>query len=569
MLIFCYAGNISAQGIFWNSSCENRSICLNPNSCTQSNVFIVPEAVANCITPDLTYTYKIDFNNNSSVDIQVMNDTLNEVFPKGTHKVTWKVTDQCGHLSNCTYLVTVEDCQPPQLICSNVLTQQVNQPSCSLVFTAQQFISVLSDNCTPNNLIDIGIRIKNPNNMGFPTTDTLSFGTCDEGENFVEILVRDEVGLITQCNSRVIVQDLNNDCNCNLNADVAIAGCIKSSFNKRVNNCKVVANIQSTAGVNPPININYNQVTSDSCFNKTLATQLPLNAAYLANVKMERTDDPLNGVTTFDLVLMSKHILGIESFTSFYQVLAADVNNSASVTTFDIVEIRKMVLGIYPSLPSAPSWRFIRPIANIANLNNFAAVKDTYQLTIPMITDDLNWFGLNFIGIKSGDINGSAMGLTSGSSDGSYYHPPLGVRMITDDWAESGEERRIPMVLEEAQSLIGWQMSLKADHRLAEIIKVEGIPTENYHLKKETLRALWYDVDSKQFDAERPLIYVTIKVLQSGRISDMIGLETSGLSPEAYHSDGTTRSLVLKPLKEVTLIPVSLHNAHQSVPALR
>src|SRR5690606_38908605 len=60
-----------------------------------------------------------------------------------------------------------------------------------------------------------------------------------------------------------------------------------------------------------------------------------------------KDDNPLNGVTTFDLVLISKHILGSEPLNSPYKMIAADANKSGSITTFDIVEFRKLILGIY------------------------------------------------------------------------------------------------------------------------------------------------------------------------------------------------------------------------------
>jgi hypothetical protein len=63
-----------------------------------------------------------------------------------------------------------------------------------------------------------------------------------------------------------------------------------------------------------------------------------------------KDNDPLNGVSTFDLVLINKHILGLEPLNSPYKMIAADANNSRSITTFDIVELRKLILGIYTEL---------------------------------------------------------------------------------------------------------------------------------------------------------------------------------------------------------------------------
>ena len=72
-----------------------------------------------------------------------------------------------------------------------------------------------------------------------------------------------------------------------------------------------------------------------------------------------RNDNPLNGVSTFDLVLISKHILGLDTLDSPYQLIAADANRSGTVTTFDIVQFRKVILGIQDTVPGNTSWRFV------------------------------------------------------------------------------------------------------------------------------------------------------------------------------------------------------------------
>ena len=72
-----------------------------------------------------------------------------------------------------------------------------------------------------------------------------------------------------------------------------------------------------------------------------------------------KDDNPLNGVSTYDLVLISKHILGLAPLNSPYKMIAADANKNNSITTTDIVEFRKLILGIYNELPNNTSWRFV------------------------------------------------------------------------------------------------------------------------------------------------------------------------------------------------------------------
>ena len=70
-------------------------------------------------------------------------------------------------------------------------------------------------------------------------------------------------------------------------------------------------------------------------------------------------DEPaVNGVTTFDLVILRRHILGDQIITDPYKLIAADVNGSNSISTLDLVNIRKLILLIDDSFPGS-SWRFI------------------------------------------------------------------------------------------------------------------------------------------------------------------------------------------------------------------
>lgn len=63
-------------------------------------------------------------------------------------------------------------------------------------------------------------------------------------------------------------------------------------------------------------------------------------------------------VTTIDLLLIQKHILGVQPFTSYRQLLAADVDLSGEINVVDLVELRKLILRVYDKLPKAPSVHF-------------------------------------------------------------------------------------------------------------------------------------------------------------------------------------------------------------------
>jgi len=120
--------------------------------------------------------------------------------------------------------------------------------------------------------------------------------------------------------------------------------------------------------------------------------QLPMNGEYV--VQFSKEQNVTNGVTTFDLVKIRQHVLGVVPFDTNLQQLAADINLSNSITTFDIVEIRKAILGVYVSFPLAPSWAFVTPDGTLFN-----------RFTLTDISEQVNF---NITAIKMGDVNFSA-----------------------------------------------------------------------------------------------------------------------------------------------------------------
>jgi hypothetical protein len=130
---------------------------------------------------------------------------------------------------------------------------------------------------------------------------------------------------------------------------------------------------------------------------------LPIGADY--TVTPLKDDNPLNGVNTFDIVLISKHILGIESLGSPYKMIAADVNNSNGITAADMVEIRKLILGIYTNFPNSNSWRFV---------DKSYVFPDPANPFDPRYPENISKTGVlsdqlhdDFIGVKIGDVNGT------------------------------------------------------------------------------------------------------------------------------------------------------------------
>ncbi len=127
----------------------------------------------------------------------------------------------------------------------------------------------------------------------------------------------------------------------------------------------------------------------------------------------------LNGVTTLDRVIVSRHLEGIQLLDSPYKVIAADVDQDDVITGQDTVVINQLILGQIPDFPNNKSWRFISRLYEFSDptnpfLNDFPEVSILNNLSSDVT--------INFIGIKLGDVNNSAIstiGNTATNCDGS------------------------------------------------------------------------------------------------------------------------------------------------------
>lgn len=115
-------------------------------------------------------------------------------------------------------------------------------------------------------------------------------------------------------------------------------------------------------------------------------------------IQPERAGSLLQAVSVIDLLVLIKHILLIQPYTSPYQYLAGDVNMNNGNTTFDIVLIQKAILDVGDPL----SWRFIRSVETFTDPSNpFLDISETDNEV--ELTADITDF--NFTGIPLGDIN--------------------------------------------------------------------------------------------------------------------------------------------------------------------
>jgi len=241
----------------------------------------------------------------------------------------------------------------------------------------------------------------------------------------------------------------------------------------------------------------------------------------------------LNGVTTYDLVLLSKHILGIEPLSSPYKMIAADANRSGSITTFDIVELRKLILGLYEELPQNTAWRFVdKSYVFPTPENPFFPDFPEYRTVGQELQNEQD-----FVSIKIGDLNNSAqannlMPITDRA---------VGVLLfdLDDRVVTPGEIFEVKMTADQKVQCFQFTLNTAA----LEVLEIsgEGMSEANFAVfaaagqsfgKTGALTTSWNL--SEGTTAEIASFTLKCRATQSGRLRDMLGISSRFTRAEAY-----------------------------------
>ncbi len=142
------------------------------------------------------------------------------------------------------------------------------------------------------------------------------------------------------------------------------------------------------------------------------------NGSTNITVRPLKEASPLNGVSTYDEVIVVRHYKGIDTLTSPYQLIAADVNRSGTIDTLDVIDLRKVLLGIDTLFANNTSWRFVR--ADYIFPDPLDPFSPPFPEVVTFSSLAANALNINFIGVKIGDLNENA--IVSGSNSGGLNH---------------------------------------------------------------------------------------------------------------------------------------------------
>jgi len=531
-----YVRNTSAPTIA-NETCNTVDICADDVSCN-AYLDLIGAADDDCTDDDkLIWTYRLDIGNAGFGSTQQGNNASG-VYPVGTHRIEWTVSDSCGNTARCVQLIRVNDCKVPTPFCKVGLVAVVMPSSGNIDVPARFFDSKSQDNCTAYNDLRFSFSSLVSDSVRRYTCSDIDNGISDTLD--VTIYVTDQWNNQSFCKTKLYLQDnIGNTCVNRFGNGGMISGLVSTSNQAVLQNAhldlfqegKVIGTIHSERSGS------YSFV------------DLPEGERY--SVRPRKDDDVSNGITTADIVLIQRHILGVESFQSPYQFIAADVNNSRSITASDISDIRKLILGINDRFKEGvPSWSFLTKDTKFDQIDNpWANMPWVDQYEIDQLSGEMH--DVDFMAIKTGDVNLSAK--TTEVAGGFQGRASAALSFELDEAVatESGLVR-IPVYGSWVGNLAGFQCSFGFETTVGEFVGVQSgileMDERNICLDPKhagRLNASWNSIGSVK-PTEQALFYFVFRTTQPVSVAEFLMMRHDGILAEAYLEDMSLLSIQLK-----------------------
>ncbi len=518
-----YVRNVTAPTI--NGSAIDTLICA-PGALCVGTVNLEITAKDDCTDAvELQYSYEIDTYTDGSYDITGSGSSFGRVFNRGTHTVRWTVFDLCGNMVQRTDVFTVKDCKLPTAVCLNLALSLGEDGTVAL--WASDINNKSNDNCTAK--ADLILSF---------TTDVTDFGrsyTCDDvGIQIVELWVTDEDGNQNFCVAEVDIQD--NDNACTENITTTIMGQIETAQGVAIYDSKVtVVGAELTE---------YHMTDEQGGY-----AFMDITAETNVEVTVQKDGAYLDGVNTMDIVAIQRHILGLQSISSPYDIIAGDVNNDERLTPADLLVLRKLILGVLTEIPDNDVWRFV----NMAELGDDEQDPWPFSETID-VTHGQYRSNCDFVGVKVGDVDNSIDNLleTEAESRSTKY---LGL-VTSQQVFTAGSMVNVPVHISRSKDLQAVQFTLEYD---AAALRFVEIAEGNMSIKDEHIGLLsngvvtlsWNDVSLLESKEGERLFTIEFESIQNGDLRSSLDMSSSVTSALAFDEVGEQYELNLDYINDI------------------
>jgi hypothetical protein len=250
----------------------------------------------------------------------------------------------------------------------------------------------------------------------------------------------------------------------------------------------------------------------------------------------------LNGVSTLDMIMIQRHVLGIQKLDGVYRRIAADITNDAKITAADIIELKKLILGTIPAFTKNASWRFPVKSQTLNPENPFPFLE-----SITMTLDSTSLPMQNFVAVKIGDVSGNATVNLSGSEIENRSRKDFALE-ISDQLVSKGETIDIPVRAAHFSELAGFQCAVNLGGLTFEGIFAGSLELDDTDIAvhKNPLVAMSFaSRENRRVEEGEILFTLRCKADRTDRLSNLISINTDVLQAEYYDHILNTGSLML------------------------
>ncbi len=512
------------------SSCNNRDVCVYDEGC-QGSVTLTANATDDC-TPaaQISYSFEIDVDNDGTIEYSGNQTSVTRIYAEGTHSITWTAEDGCGNFSTCSYLFTVKDCKKPTPYCITSLTTVVMPSSGMITINAEDYDFGSFDNCTPTEDLIYSFSA-----VTSDKTRTFTCANIPNGESAdieLRMYVTDKDGNQDYCTIEIVLQEGTED-QCEENgALISIEGQARTEDFEMIDEALII--MSSSA---PEVG---GQLMTDANGSYSF-TNLPIGYDY--EIAAEKNGDYTNGVSTLDLVLIQRHLLGFDEFDSPYKVIASDVDNNERISAADIVALRKLVLGIAPEYPNnQTSWRFVDSRQSFSDVTN----PWPYDQTISFNSINADKSQMDLVAVKIGDVNSSATYNVNGTET-TETRSSNTMTFLTDEIEiAKGMQVMLPIYAQDFKDILGYQFTIEFDASKLNFngYEIGALIVSDQHfalnrLDQGMITTSWSNEEPVSVTDDKPLFYLSFTAHGDGDLGDLIDLTSRVTDAEVYNADYT------------------------------
>ena len=193
--------------------------------------------------------------------------------------------------------------------------------------------------------------------------------------------------------------------------------------------------------------------------------------------------DIKKGVNVADVSLIRRYTLSNPVISDNYNLVAADINKDGIINILDVILLNRVVLEMSTEFPNNSSWRFLPKKLDISS----NPLKVDWPNYIDMSEPNLDYNSLDFVAIKVGDVNNSALSLSSTLESRNTY-----TVLIPDTSMAFRQNMKIPVRFSGTEKMTALTMKIKYDRKVIKFVKIEsgsmpGFGIQHYNEKDGTI----------------------------------------------------------------------------------